>query len=430
MELVVTKTLFLCVLFTVSTAAPLQDAAVEDGDTSPAVVDRCAGVEFDAITPNEKGKTLFFKGDHLWNGFTGSAQLSTLYFKELNGPVNAAFRMHNTENPDDHDHIYLFQDDKVYSYFNQNLEEGYPKQIEEDFPGVPTHLDAAVECPKGECMTDSVLFFKGQDAHVYDITTKTVKTKTWSHLPSCTSAFRWLEHYYCFHGHNFTRFNPVSGEVTGTYPKDARHYFINCPNFGHGGDRKPLKCSDVKLNAATTDDGGRTYFFAGPIYMRVDSHRDGFHAFPITRAWEEVNDGVDAVFSYDNKIYLIKGDQVYIYKADAHFTLIEGYPKTITEELGIEGPVDAAFVCPNENIAHIIQGNRMRDIVLTATPRVVGRVVPLPLSNIDASLCGEDGIKIFRGSQFYRYESPMILAMGRIAPVPVAITSAIMPCED
>ncbi|KAK5616076.1 hypothetical protein CRENBAI_017591, partial [Crenichthys baileyi] len=251
MELVVTKTLFLCVLFTISTAAPLQDAAVEDGDTIPAVLDRCTGVEFDAITPNEKGNTLFFKGDHLWNGFTGPAQLSTLYFRELNGPVNAAFRMHNTENPDDHDHIYLFQDDKVYSYFNQNLEEGYPKQIQEDFPGVPTHLDAAVECPKGECMTDSVLFFKGQDVHVYDITTKTVKTKTWSHLPSCTSAFRWLEHYYCFHGHNFTRFHPVSGEVTGAYPKDARHYFRE----------SPPNC-DVKLNAATTDDGGRTYFFA------------------------------------------------------------------------------------------------------------------------------------------------------------------------
>lgn len=58
-------------------------------------------------------------------------------------------------------YLFDFQNDKVYSYFNQNLEEGYPKQIQEDFPGVPTHLDAAVECPKGECVTDSVLFFKG-----------------------------------------------------------------------------------------------------------------------------------------------------------------------------------------------------------------------------------------------------------------------------
>lgn len=50
-----------------------------------------------------------FSGHHVWSGFTGPAQLSTLHFKELTGSVNAAFRMHNTENPDDHDHIYLFQ---------------------------------------------------------------------------------------------------------------------------------------------------------------------------------------------------------------------------------------------------------------------------------------------------------------------------------
>lgn len=72
----------------------------------------------------------------------------------------------------------------------------------------------------------------GQDVYVYDIFTKIVKTKTWDRLPLCTSAFRWAEHYYCFHGHNFTRFNPVSLEVSGTYPKDARSYFMKCENFG------------------------------------------------------------------------------------------------------------------------------------------------------------------------------------------------------
>lgn len=57
--------------------------------------------------------------------------------------------------------VYYFQDDHVFSYYNHTLETGYPKTIQEDFPGVPTHLDAAVECPQGECITDSVLFFKG-----------------------------------------------------------------------------------------------------------------------------------------------------------------------------------------------------------------------------------------------------------------------------
>lgn len=52
----------------------------------------------------------------------------------------------------------------------------------------------------------------------------------------------------------------------------------------------------------------------------------------------------------------MQGKQVYIYKGGAHYTLIEGYPKTLTEELGIEGAVDAAFVCPNQDVVHIIQG--------------------------------------------------------------------------
>lgn len=78
----------------------------------------------------------------------------------------------------------------------------------------------------------------GPDVHVYDIPTRTVKTKTWSNLPACTSALRWLEHYYCFHGHNFTRFHPVTGEVSGMYPKDARNYFMKCDNFGKTGDIK------------------------------------------------------------------------------------------------------------------------------------------------------------------------------------------------
>lgn len=432
-----TKTLFLCLALALTNGAPAhpQHPAVSDGDA--ALPNRCEGIEFDAIAPDEKGNTFFFKGAHLWKGFHGPAHLSNETFKELDdlhhiGHVNAAFRMHNVDNPDDHDHIYFFQDDKVFSYYNQSLEDGYPKKIQDDFPGVPTHLDAAVECPKGECMADSVLFFKGHDVHVYDITTKTVKTKTWSHLPTCTSAFRWLEHYYCFHGHNFTRFHPVSGEVSGAYPKDARSYFMNCPGFGHGrGGRYQIpKCSEVKLDAITTNDAGKTYIFAGPIYMRLDSHRDGFHAFPITRAWKEVTGGVDAVFSYTDKIYLIKGDQVYIYKGAAHYTLIEGYGKTLKEELGVEGHVDAAFVCPGEHTVNIIQGQSIHVVDLTATPRVIIQNLPLPLGNIDAALCGVQGINLFKGSQYYNYSGLTVLAASRVAPMPHSITSTMMGCQD
>lgn len=79
-----------------------------------------------------------------------------------------------------------------------------------------------------------LLYFEssGHDVYNFDVKTKTVKKKVWNHLPVCTSAFRWLEHYYCFHGHNFTRFHPVSGEVEGNYPKETKRYFMRCQNAG------------------------------------------------------------------------------------------------------------------------------------------------------------------------------------------------------
>lgn len=52
----------------------------------------------------------------------------------------------------------------------------------------------------------------------------------------------------------------------------------------------------------------------------------------------------------------MQGTQVYIYKSGGQYTLVEGYPKSLQEELGVSGTVDAAFVCPGQHTLHIIQG--------------------------------------------------------------------------
>ncbi|XP_058235793.1 hemopexin isoform X2 [Hemibagrus wyckioides] len=394
--------------------------------------DRCEGIEFDAIAPDEKGIALFFKGDHLWKGFSGPAELANLTFQELDeyhhlGHADAAFRMHSEDEEDrkHHDHVFFFLDDQVFSYYNHTLEKGFPLEIQQVFPDVPSHLDAAVECPKGECTTDSVLFFKGHDVYSFDIKTKTVKKKTWDHLPVCTSAFRWVEHYYCFHGHNFTRFHPVSGEVEGNYPKEARRYFMRCPNIDHGAGHRRPRC---KLDAITTDSTGKSYAFIETMYIRLDTPRDGVHPFPIARSWKEVSGHVDAVFSYGDKIYIIQDDQIYIYKSAAHYTLIEGYPKSLKEELGIEGPVDAAFVC-DEHIVHVIQGQKMLDIDLEATPRVVKAEAQLPFPKIDAATCHTDDVKVFVGGDYYLYQSPKLLAKSKILPESHKMSSEMFGCE-
>lgn len=49
-------------------------------------------------------------GAHVWKDFRGPAQPVSESFKEIAdaGHITAAFRMHNTANPDDHDRIYFF----------------------------------------------------------------------------------------------------------------------------------------------------------------------------------------------------------------------------------------------------------------------------------------------------------------------------------
>ena len=45
----------------------------------------------------------------------------------------------------------LPQDHMVFRYIHEKLVAGYPKSISEAFPGIPDHLDAAMQCPKPVC---------------------------------------------------------------------------------------------------------------------------------------------------------------------------------------------------------------------------------------------------------------------------------------
>ncbi|KAM4608783.1 hemopexin [Polymixia lowei] len=390
----------------------------------------------DAVAVNDEGIPYFFKGDHLFKGFHGNAELSNESFSELDdhhhlGHVDAAFRMHYEDSPNEHDHMFFFLDHKVFSYYKHKLEEGYPKDISDVFPGIPNHLDAAVECPKPECDEDSVIFFKGDEIFHYNVRTKVVDEKEFKTMPNCTSAFRFMDHYYCFHGHQFSKFDPKTGDVHEKYPKEARDYFMRCSKFGEDSNHvERERCSRVHLDAITSDNAGNFYAFRGHHFIRKNNSDDTLLSDTIESAFKELHSEVDAVFSHEDKLYMIKDEEVFVYKVGEPHTHMEGFPKPVKEELGIEGPIDAAFTCQDRDIAHIIKGHNLYDVDLSASPRVAGNERPIALFHkVDAAMCGPEGIKVVVGNHFYHFESPMIMSAARSLPEQQRVSLTLFGCD-
>ncbi|XP_044274524.1 hemopexin isoform X2 [Varanus komodoensis] len=402
---------------------PLEDAEV---------VRRCADeTGFDAVTLDEGGTMLFFKGDLVWKGFTGRAEPINASWPDVGGPVDAALRIHHVARQDLHDNVYLFRGERLWAYAQGKLRPGYPRLIGEEFKGVPSNLDAAVECHPKECQAETILFFKGANVFSYDLQTGQVKLRSWPAISHCTAAVRWLDHYYCFQNIHFLRFNPVTGEVPPNYSRDARDYFMRCPGRGHGHAARHNatvwallnRCSGHPFQAFSSDDSGRTYAFRGGRYFRLDSARDGWHAWPLNHTWKGLEGEVDAAFSWEDKLYLIQGPQVVIYQAGPGYARIEGYPRALQQELGVGG-ADAAFTCPQSHEAYIIQGSHIRHVDLRTSPRLPGPPQPIPHDKVDSALCTRTGVSLFHGADFHHYDNVAQLVAAK-APSPAQNIAAV-----
>jgi len=404
-------------------------------EPTPDPLDRCLGMEMDAAAVSEFGVPYFFKGDHLFQGFHGKAEMFNDTFPELDDQphlehVDAAFRLHFEDNEGEHDNFFFFLDDHVFSYDHHKLEPGYPKDISDVFPGIPDHLDAAVECPHPECDEDSVIFFKGHDIYHYNVKTKAVDKKNFESMPNCTSAIRFMEHYYCFHGHMFSKFDPKTGEVQGKYPKEARDYFMRCSKFSDDSDHAEReRCSRVHLDAITADAAGNIYAFRGHHFLQKDEGNDTVTADTIEHAFKELHSEVDAVFTYEDHLYMIKDDNLFLYKDGETHTLVDGYPKPLKEELGIEGPIDAAYVC-DDNVAHIIKGQHIFDVDMKASPHVAGNDRPITLfKKVDAAMCGPKGVGVIVGNHYYNFESTTIFALAKALPEQHRVSMELFGCD-
>ncbi|XP_042316188.1 hemopexin [Sceloporus undulatus] len=403
--------------------------------SDPELGQRCGEEGFDAITLDENGAMLFFQGDLVWKGFHQAAEPINASWPEIQGPIDAALRIHHLDHPDIHDNVYLFQGQRLWAYTNGKLKPNYPRQIEDEFKRVPRDLDAAVECHSKECADETLLFFKGSTILAYDLKTKQVKQRNWPAVANCSAAVRWQERYYCFQGVRFLRFDPVTGHVPPNYPRDARDYFMRCPGRGHGHEARRNAtlqaildpCSGYPFRAFSSDDAGRIYAFREGHYFRVDSARDGWHAWPLSHTWKELEGEVDAAFSWENKLYLIQGSQVSIYLAEQGYRRVEGYPRPVQEELGVSG-ADATFTCPHSKDLYVIQDNHLHHVDLTQSPRRPDSPILIPHDRVDSALCTNKGLFLFYGADVYHYTDVAQLCAAK-APAPTQnVTTTFLKC--
>ncbi|XP_069891292.1 hemopexin [Dipodomys merriami] len=443
----------LCWSLAIANPLPTAQGNVAEGEIAtkldPDVIERCSdGWSLDATTMDGNGTMLFFKGEFVWKGHKWVRELISERWKNSTSSVDAAFRRGGNS-------VFLIKGDKVWVYPPEEKENGYPKLLQDEFPGIPFPVDAAVECHRGECHDEGIIFFQGDRKWFWDLATRTKKERSWPAVGNCTAALRWLERYYCFQGNRFLRFNPATGEVPPRYPLDARDYFMSCPGRGHGRRHRNgtgqgnsthhgleyTRCNpDLVLTALLSDNHGITYAFSGSHYWRLDTSQDGWHSWPIAHQWPNGPSTVDAAFSWDDKLYLIQGTQVYVFLVKGGYILVSGYPKRLEKELGspygvsLEA-VDAAFTCPGSSRLYIMAGRQLWWLDLKLGVQAKWTELSWPHEKVDGALCMEKSLGpkscssngpslyLIHGPNLYCYSDVEKLTAAKTLPQPQKVSS-------
>ncbi|XP_056144884.1 hemopexin-like [Lampris incognitus] len=186
------------------------------------------------------------------------------------------------------------------------------------------------------------------------------------------------------------------------------------------------RCSQVPLDAVASDGLGRGIAFRGDYFLREDEGKS-WHAFPTAEFFKEVKSDVDAAFSHAGLLYILKNDQVFAYKSGERYDLVEGYPKSLQEELGIEGPLDAAFHCEGSPVLFAVKDGQLFVIEL-GTPKVVMVQYVLPFPKVDAGMCGPSGVNLFAGAEIFMYQAQIWL-ISRNPPEPHKLSLEMFGCD-
>uniref|UniRef100_A0A8C0HGM8 Hemopexin n=1 Tax=Chelonoidis abingdonii TaxID=106734 RepID=A0A8C0HGM8_CHEAB len=370
--------------------------------SSPEAASRCADEGgFDAITLDEHGVMLFFRGVHVWKGFHGPAQLINATWPEIQGPVDAALRIHHTASPGVHDNVYLFQ---------------VPRGGRQAGALWRAGLHRAAPGPRAEPPTPHRLPLSGHSLELPSPHQPPCLVTPWSppalHRPP---ALVWMLPGVPPH-------RPLLSWGQTPAPRCDRDILAMVQGWG-----QPLLSAPAA--ASSPPSPGQPCRAAcsrpalGGQYFRLDSKRDGWHSWPLNHTWQELSGQVDSAFSWDNKLYLIQGSQVYIYRVGPGYTLVQGYPRGLQEELGFTG-ADATFTCPHSAELFVIKGASW---AARSSDQSRGLGEPGLLGSLLAR-GGGGWLHLFHGNTMYHYASVVELTKSPKPSPPQNVTAVLFGC--
>jgi len=343
--------------------------------------------------------------------------------------------------------IYMFAGDKYYRYDEDihNINEKYPKKIEEFWKGVPDSIDD-VFMDKEErtyFIKDGLAyqFVQAQSSARYPKPISTI----WKGVPdSVRAGFQYSDGYlYLFDDKVYYKVNTTTETVVAGYPQlmssrfkgvpedvasaltwynDDVYFFKNESYWvwsptGAATKKKPIsdwwrKRPELKRYVTLWHCNGLTYFFNGSSYWRFDDDKfqvDKGYPKPIKSVWEGVPDDLDDGFTgRDGNLYFFKGDKYYTYNPDTGKT--EGQSSLIRDGWkGVPNDIDGVFIYSN-GLTYFFKGDnyfRFNDTTKQVDPGYPKKInsfwkgVPDDISSV---MRWSNGMTyFFKGDKYYRF---------------------------
>ncbi len=247
------------------------------------------------------------------------------------------------------------------------VDSGYPKSIEGNWPGFPDDFTQGVDSVLWSDTNQKIYFFKDSEYirvdpnNSWNVDSGYPKpiTGNWPGFPSDFAnngldAALWSgtnNKIYFFQGENYIRTDPNNNwNVDPGYPKIiARQRIGNRPDIKQAYQSLGIASNWPGFPASFGQDldaslwsqtNQKVYFFKGDQFIRVDPNNnwemDPGYPKPITPSWpgfpSQFASGVDAaLWSEPNqKIYFFKGDKFIRVDPNNGWQIDPGYPKTIT----------------------------------------------------------------------------------------------------